>query len=83
MKLKKLLSLKSWSKVLRGTWQYIISPQVAMGDKLLFTIPALLYWVLPDVMPFMPVDDIGVSMLLMAWFVSRMDRKYPSLHRGR
>lgn len=83
MKLKKLLSLKGWSTVLRGTWKYLSSPRVAIGDKLLFTIPALLYWMLPDVMPFMPVDDIGVSMLLMAWFVSRMDRKYPSLRSGR
>ncbi|AIQ63507.1 hypothetical protein D3C81_286150 [compost metagenome] len=79
MKLKKLLSLKGWSNVLRGTWRYVASPRVALLDKLLFTVPVALYWVLPDVMPFMPIDDIGVSMLLMAWFVSRMDRKYPSL----
>ncbi|MBY9082518.1 hypothetical protein KIH86_11660 [Paenibacillus sp. HN-1] len=79
MKLKKLLSLKGWSNVLRGTWRYVASPRVSLSDKLLFVVPVALYWVLPDVMPFMPIDDIGVSMLLMAWFVSRMDRKYPSL----
>ncbi|WP_025689858.1 hypothetical protein [Paenibacillus zanthoxyli] len=80
MKLRKLLSLKGWSHVLRSTWQYVVSPHVALGDKLLFVIPVALYWVLPDVMPFMPIDDIGVSMMLMAWFVSRMDRKYPALN---
>lgn len=54
-----------------------------MADKLLFTIPALLYWVLPDFMPFIPIDDIGVTMLLMGWFTARMDRKYAALHSGR
>ncbi|MDT3426958.1 uncharacterized membrane protein YkvA (DUF1232 family) [Paenibacillus forsythiae] len=79
MKLKKLLSLKGWSHVLRSAWRYVSSPHVASRDKLLFLIPAVLYWVLPDFLPFMPIDDIGVSMMLMAWFVSRMDRKYPEL----
>ncbi|MNE60599.1 hypothetical protein D3C80_1557570 [compost metagenome] len=83
MKLRKLLSLKRWSHILRNSWQYVISPSVALADKLLFTIPVLLYWVLPDIMPFMPIDDIGVTMLLMGWFVSRMDRKYPALKSGR
>ncbi|AIQ52001.1 hypothetical protein [Paenibacillus sp. FSL R7-0331] len=79
MKLRKLLSLKQWSYIFKSTWKFVISPSVSLGDKLLFTIPALLYWILPDVMPFMPIDDIGVTMLLMGWFVSRMDRKYPGL----
>ncbi|AIQ46396.1 hypothetical protein R70723_11315 [Paenibacillus sp. FSL R7-0273] len=83
MKLRKLLSLKQWSHIFGNTWRYVSSPAVTMGDKLLFTIPVLLYWVLPDVMPFMPIDDIGVTMLLMGWFVTRMDRKYPSLRGGR
>ncbi|KAA8999793.1 hypothetical protein F4V43_15835 [Paenibacillus spiritus] len=76
MKLRKLLSLKEWSHVLRGALRHLLSPRVATRDKLLFIIPALLYWVLPDVMPFMPIDDIGVTMLLMNAFVARMDRKY-------
>ncbi|WP_410511843.1 hypothetical protein PaeBR_17535 [Paenibacillus sp. BR2-3] len=79
MKLKKILSFKQWSHIFRNSWKYIVSPQVATGDKLLFTIPVILYWVLPDFLPFMPIDDIGVTMLLMGWFVSRMERKYPVL----
>lgn len=79
MKLGKWLSLRQWSHVFSGAWRYIKSPQVSMLDKLLFTIPAFLYWVLPDVMPFVPIDDIAVTMLLAGWFVGRMDRKYPEL----
>ncbi|MNC48282.1 hypothetical protein D3C75_973860 [compost metagenome] len=83
MKLRKLLSLKQWSHIFRNSWQFVISPQVALADKLLFTVPVLLYWVLPDFMPFLPIDDIGVTMLLTGWFVSRMERKYPALRAGR
>jgi len=82
MKLNRILSLKQWSNIFRHSWKYLVSPQVAIGDKLLFTIPVILYWVLPDLLPFMPVDDIGVTMLLTGWFVSRMERKYPGL-KGR
>lgn len=83
MKIRKLLSLKRWSHIFSNSWKYIISPNVAMADKLLFTIPVVLYWVLPDIMPFLPIDDIGVTMLLAGWFVSRMERKYPALKSGR
>ncbi|MFF2910439.1 hypothetical protein [Paenibacillus sp. NPDC057934] len=83
MKWRRWFSLKMWSQIFRASWRYIISSQVTLGDKLLFTIPVLLYWVLPDVMPFVPIDDIGVTMLLAGWFVSRMDRKYPGLRNGR
>ncbi|MDO7906042.1 hypothetical protein Q5741_06365 [Paenibacillus sp. JX-17] len=79
MKMKKLLSLRQWSHIFRRVPRFLMSPQVATADKLLFFIPVVLYWVLPDVMPFMPIDDIGVTMLLMNWFVSRVERKYPAL----
>lgn len=83
MKFRKLLSLKQWSHIFRSSWRYFVSPDVDLGDKLLFTVPALLYWVLPDVMPFVPIDDIGVTMLLMGWFTARMDRKYTAVKQGR
>lgn len=81
MKWRRLLSLRRWSHVFKRIFGYLASPDVAMGDKLLFVIPAVLYWVLPDVIPFMPIDDIGVTMLLMNWFVGRIDRKYPQLNK--
>lgn len=83
MKLKKMLSLKQWSHIFSNSWKYVVSSEVSLGDKLLFTVPVMLYWVLPDLMPFLPIDDIGVTMLLMGWFVSRMDRKYPALKAGK
>lgn len=45
----------------------------------MFLVPVILYWVLPDLMPLLPIDDIGFTMLLMNWFVSRVERKYPQL----
>lgn len=79
MKWRRLLSLRRWSHIFTRIWRYLISSQISLGDKLLFLVPVLLYWVLPDVMPFIPIDDIGVTMLMMSWFVSRIERKYPSL----
>ncbi|NMO95407.1 hypothetical protein [Paenibacillus lemnae] len=79
MKWRRLLSLRRWSHVLKKVSGYLTSPRVEMRDKLLFVIPAALYWVLPDLMPFVPIDDIGVTMLLMNFFVGRVERKYPEL----
>lgn len=58
------------------------SSRVPWREKLLFLIPIALYWVLPDVLipiPFMPLDDIAISVLLLTWFVKRAERKYPDL----
>lgn len=79
MKWRKLLSIRYWSYMTRQSWRYLTASQVSLADKLLFLVPVLLYWVLPDVMPFVPIDDIGVTLLVMNWFVSRMNKKYPSL----
>ncbi|MNO02584.1 hypothetical protein D3C81_2230400 [compost metagenome] len=51
------------------------SSRIPLIDKLLLVVPAILYWVLPDVLPFIPIDDMAVTMLLMNWFVSRAERK--------
>lgn len=80
MKWNKLFSLRRWSHVFKRIFTYLISSRISVGDKLLFFIPVLLYWVLPDAIPFMPIDDIGVTMLLMNWFVGRIERKYPELN---
>ncbi|MNY79996.1 hypothetical protein D3C86_2208690 [compost metagenome] len=57
-------------------WRLLSSSKVPLGEKLLFVIPAAVYWVMPDVMPFMPLDDIAVTLLLAGWFASRMEKKY-------
>jgi hypothetical protein len=52
------------------------SPRVSVADKLLFVVPVLLYWVLPDLMPFVPIDDMAVTLAAAGWYVGRMERKY-------
>lgn len=79
MKWRRLFSLRRWSYVFQRIFRYLASSQITIGDKLLFFIPVGLYWVLPDVMPLLPIDDIGVTMLMMNWFVSRIERKYPGI----
>ncbi|MFD2613306.1 hypothetical protein [Paenibacillus gansuensis] len=76
MKLRKLLSLRQWGHVLRRTVKLASSPAIPLKEKLLFAVPALVYWVMPDVLPFLPIDDIAVTMFLMNWFTERMERKY-------
>lgn len=79
MKWRRLFSIRRWSRMTGQLWRYLTSSQVAIGDKLLFLVPVVLYWILPDVMPFVPIDDIGVTLIVMGWFVSRMEKKYPAL----
>ncbi|UUZ80042.1 hypothetical protein LJK88_34355 [Paenibacillus sp. P26] len=52
------------------------SPRVPMYEKLLFAVPAIIYWVMPDVLPWVPIDDMAVTLLLMNWFTARAERKY-------
>ncbi|MFD0870091.1 Uncharacterised protein [Chlamydia abortus] len=74
--MRKLLSLKHWSHVFRKVYRLLAASQVPLRVKLLFLIPVLLYWVLPDVLPFMPLDDIAVTMLAANWFADRIGSKY-------
>ncbi|THF79985.1 hypothetical protein E6C55_11335 [Cohnella fermenti] len=57
-------------------WKVLSSPRVSLWDKLLFVVPVVLYWVLPDLMPFMPIDDIAVTIALAGWYAGRMETKY-------
>ncbi len=75
--MRKLLSLRHWSHVFRRVFRLLRSPQIPLSEKLLLLVPAILYWVLPDIMPFVPIDDIAVTMFLANWFSARMEKKYP------
>ncbi|MEF2965575.1 hypothetical protein V3851_06995 [Paenibacillus sp. M1] len=75
MKWSKIWSLRRWGYVFRRVPRLLRSSRVPITDKLLLVVPALLYWVLPDVLPFVPIDDMAVTMLLMNWFVERAERK--------
>ncbi len=80
MKLRRLLSFKHWSVMINSVRRYVTSSQVSLGDKLLFLVPVIIYWIFPfDLLPGLPIDDIGVTMLLMGWFTTRIERKYPTL----
>lgn len=74
--IRKLLSYKHWSAVVSRVIRLIGSSSVPLREKLLFGLPVLLYWVLPDALPFVPIDDIAVTMIAMNWFAARAERKY-------
>ncbi|RUS48771.1 hypothetical protein ELR57_04505 [Cohnella sp. AR92] len=57
-------------------WRVLKSPRVLVRDKLLFIVPVVLYWILPDLMPFMPIDDIAVTIAIAGWYAGRMESKY-------
>ncbi|MFK7695201.1 hypothetical protein [Paenibacillus sp. HJGM_3] len=74
--MNKWLSLRHWSHVIRRVVRLLASPRIPVREKLLFLIPVVVYWVMPDALPFLPIDDIAVTMLLMGWFSGRMESKY-------
>lgn len=73
---RKLFSYKHWSGLAPRVYRLLRSPGIPMKEKLLFGIPVLLYWVLPDALPFVPIDDIAVTLVAMNWFAARAERKF-------
>ncbi|MFD1953469.1 hypothetical protein ACFSL6_04590 [Paenibacillus thailandensis] len=74
--MRKLLSLRHWKNTFVRVYRLLANRNVAWRDKLLFLVPVLLYWVMPDAIPFLPVDDIAVTMLAAEWFARWMEKKY-------
>ena len=74
--MKKWFRISRLAGMLRKTWRLLRMPQVPFKEKLFLLVPALLYWVLPDAIPFMPLDDIAVTLLLAGWFTGRLEKKY-------
>lgn len=76
--MRKLLSLRHWKRTFVRIFQLLLSKNVSLLDKLIFSVPVLLYWVMPDVLPLplLPIDDIAVTMLIAEWFARRMETKY-------
>ncbi|BBH19110.1 hypothetical protein Back11_04550 [Paenibacillus baekrokdamisoli] len=79
--MRKLLSLRHWRLVFVRIFRLLTAREVRLMDKLLYLIPVLLYWVLPDVMPFIPIDDIAVTMIAAELYTRYMERKYKALLR--
>lgn len=74
--MNKLLSLRHWGATFKLIFQLITSSRVLWWEKLLFIVPVAIYWISPDLMPFLPVDDIAFTMIVAQAFASRMARKY-------
>ncbi|WP_027091280.1 hypothetical protein [Cohnella thermotolerans] len=68
--------VRLWSRLPSRVWRILRSSRVSTADKLWFIVPVVLYWVLPDFMPFVPVDDLAVTLGAAGWFAGRMERKY-------
>ncbi|WP_223069867.1 hypothetical protein [Paenibacillus caui] len=77
MQWRKIGSIRRWIHVFKILPGLLFSARVPLADKLLLLVPAVLYWVLPDVLPFIPIDDMAVTLLLMNWFVDRTERRNP------
>lgn len=74
--MKRLLSLRHWRSTFSLIYKLITSNRVAFWEKLLFIVPVAVYWICPDVLPFLPVDDIAFTMIIAEAFASRMAKKY-------
>lgn len=72
----KLLSLKHWKHTFQLVFALLKSSEVSFRDKCVFIIPVVLYWICPDVLPFIPIDDIAFTMFVTEWFASSMAKKY-------
>ncbi|WP_373229387.1 hypothetical protein [Cohnella sp.] len=74
------MARRSWITLWRSlpgrVWRILRSDQVTLKDKLLFIVPVALYWVLPDFMAYLPIDDAAVTALAAAWFTRAMEKKY-------
>lgn len=76
--MNKILSLRRWRLVLVRIFRLLTARQVRLKDKLVYLIPVLLYWVLPDLLPFNPIDDIAVTLIASELYIRYMERKYSS-----
>ncbi|MCD9023182.1 hypothetical protein [Cohnella silvisoli] len=65
-----------WRHLPGRVWHILRSERVSLKDKLIFIIPVALYWVLPDFMPFMPIDDAAFTAIAASWYARAMERKY-------
>ncbi|UUZ93829.1 hypothetical protein LJK87_03820 [Paenibacillus sp. P25] len=72
----KWLSLRRWGHVFRRILPCCGHPGFPCTKSSLFAVPAIIYWVMPDVLPWVPIDDMAVTLLLMNWFTARAERKY-------
>lgn len=73
--------LTLWRNLPSRVWRILKSPQVTIMDKLLFVGPVLLYWIAPDLMPLLPIDDAAFTVIAARLYASAMERKYGERNR--
>ncbi|WP_199624534.1 hypothetical protein [Paenibacillus alkalitolerans] len=81
--MKKWLSIAGWARIAAKLGAYLRSPIIPLWEKALLLVPVIAYWVLPDVLPYLPFDDLAVTLIMVNWFVGRIERKYPALNRDK
>ncbi|NKI22590.1 hypothetical protein HFN20_15425 [Paenibacillus dendritiformis] len=64
-------------RLFRAAPRLLLSPRVPLKEKGIFAGLVLLYWVMPDFVPFMPIDDILFTMILLPWFSKRVMKYDP------
>lgn len=62
-------------------WSVFRDPRVSKLLKLGWVFATLLYWVLPDLMPGLPYDDIGATLLFTYVFVGLAPKKVVEEYR--
>jgi hypothetical protein len=60
----------------------LCSPKLPWRERLLVLAPLALYWVLPDVLPFTPLDDVAVTLAVLT-FVEQWLTKRAQYHAQR
>ncbi|MFC4596763.1 hypothetical protein [Cohnella hongkongensis] len=68
--------LALWMRIPGRVWRILSSNRVALKDKLIFVVPVALYWILPDFMPMLPIDDAAFTAVAAAAYARLMERKY-------
>ncbi|MGI6130114.1 MAG: hypothetical protein ACOYEO_08535 [bacterium] len=63
--------------LIRRLIRLLFDPRVKGYKKKLFLIVVILYWLLPDLMPFVPLDDILVTLLGSWLFVHSAKKDVP------
>lgn len=74
---RRMGKLRRLGHVFVRVFRIIRSPRVPLADKMLFLVPAVLYAVLPDALPMVPLDDIAVVLIAAAALERHVRRKYP------
>lgn len=55
----------------------LLDPRVSRQKKLAFPLIIAAYWVLPDLLPFLPMDDLLFTALMTYWFTRSAEKDVP------